>query len=55
MTCRRYCGIAMGLAALSATWACRDSPTESAIVGIYNGTDLCEASFDGSLSMVRKP
>jgi hypothetical protein len=29
--------------------------SESAIVGTYNGTDPCEASFDGSLSMVRKP
>jgi hypothetical protein len=27
--------------------------TETAIVGTYSGTDPCEASFDGSLSMFR--
>lgn len=29
--------------------------SETAIVGTYSGTDPCEASFDGSLSMARKP
>jgi hypothetical protein len=29
--------------------------SETAIVGTYSGTDPCEASFDGWLSMVRTP